>query len=71
MVNRATITASPSRAAALCLDALAAVRARRYRGTGSGDAAQKKMKRGKAASKEEPHALRVEGSEVRRGVSKL
>ena len=55
-VNRATICASPSRAAKLCVDALATVRAARYR-------------RGK--KRREPESLRVEGAESRRGVAKL
>mmetsp|Transcript_20045 Transcript_20045/g.66325 ORF Transcript_20045/g.66325 Transcript_20045/m.66325 type:complete len:325 (-) Transcript_20045:1858-2832(-) len=55
-INRATICASPSRAAKLCVDALATVRAARYR-------------RGK--KRREPESLRVEGAESRRGVAKL
>ena len=60
MVNRASVSASPSRAAKLCVAALAAVRASRYRS--DGDAKKRR---------DEPEALRVEENERRRGVAKL
>jgi len=60
-VNRATITASPARAAKLVVDALAAVRSSRY---------QSHKKKPKAL-RAEPMALVHEGDEERRGVAKL
>ena len=68
-VNRATITASPTQAAKLCIDALEAIRVSRYQ-------VQKKKKdqpaqRQQPSGREEPVALRVDDNEVRRGVAKL